>query len=92
MASKGYPGSYEKGYEIKGLEALASNPDIKVYQMGTARKDGKLVTSGGRVMMVVGKGKDLLQARDKALATVEKVGCENLFYRRDIGWRVLPVK
>ena len=89
MASKGYPGSYAKGFEIN-LPELEEG--VKIYHMGTASRDGRLVTSGGRVMMVVGKGKDLLQARDKALATVEKVGCENLFYRRDIGWRVLSVK
>ena len=89
MASKGYPGSYAKGFEIN-LPELEEG--VKIYHMGTSSKDGRLVTSGGRVMMVVGKGKDLLQARDKALATVEKVECENLFYRRDIGWRVLPVK
>ena len=89
MASKGYPGSYAKGFEIN-LPELEEG--VKIYHMGTSSKDGRLVTSGGRVMMVVGKGKDLLQARDKALAAVEKVGCENLFYRRDIGWRVLPVK
>ena len=89
MASKGYPGSYAKGFEINLPEL---DEGVKIYHMGTSSKDGRLVTSGGRVMMVVGKGKDLLQARDKALATVEKVGCENLFYRRDIGWRVLPVK
>ena len=89
MASKGYPGSYAKGFEIN-LPELEEG--VKIYHMGTASRDDRLVTSGGRVMMVVGKGKDLLQARDKALAAVEKVGCENLFYRRDIGWRVLPVK
>lgn len=89
MASKGYPGSYAKGFELNLPEL---DEGVKIYHMGTSSKDGRLVTSGGRVMMVVGKGKDLLQARDKALATVEKVGCENLFYRRDIGWRVLPVK
>ena len=89
MASKGYPGSYAKGFEIN-LPELEEG--VKIYHMGTSSKDGRLVTSGGRVMMVVGKGKDLLQARDKALAAVEKVGCDNLFYRRDIGWRVLPVK
>lgn len=89
MASKGYPGSYAKGFELNLPEL---DEGVKIYHMGTSSKDGRLVTSGGRVMMVVGKEKDLLQARDKALATVEKVGCENLFYRRDIGWRVLPVK
>ena len=89
MASKSYPGSYSKGCAIN-LPELEDG--VKIYHMGTTFRDGRLVTSGGRVMMVVGKGKDLLQARDKALAAVEKVGCDSLFYRRDIGWRVLPVK
>ena len=87
MASKGYPGSYEKGYEISGLNTLPE--DIRVFHMGTSLKDGKYFTSGGRVLMVVGSGKDLQEAHDKALAAVESIGCENLFYRRDIGWRVL---
>lgn len=87
MASKGYPGSYEKGYEIKGLDNLPEG--IRVFHMGTSCKDGQFYTSGGRVLMVVGFGEDLQQAHDKALAAVESIGCENLFYRRDIGWRVL---
>ena len=87
MASKGYPGRYEKGYEISGLDTLPE--DIRVFHMGTSLKDGKYFTSGGRVLMVVGSGKDLQEAHDKALAAVESIGCENLFYRRDIGWRVL---
>ena len=87
MASKGYPGSYDKGYEISGLDTLPE--DIRVFHMGTSLKDGKYFTSGGRVLMVVGSGKDLQEAHDKALAAVESIGCENLFYRRDIGWRVL---
>ncbi len=84
MASKGYPGDYEKGYEIN-----IPSTDCRIYHMGTALKDGKLVTSGGRVLMVVGKGNDLKEARDKALKAVESIKCDNLFYRRDIGWRVL---
>ena len=87
MASKGYPGDYEKGYEIKGLDALPEG--IRVFHMGTSNKEGKFYTSGGRVLMVVGFGADLQQAHDKALAAVESIECENLFYRRDIGWRVL---
>ncbi|MGN0189439.1 MAG: phosphoribosylamine--glycine ligase [Candidatus Cryptobacteroides sp.] len=86
MASKGYPGSYEKGYEIQ-IPQLDGN--VRVYQMGTSIKDGRLVTSGGRVLMVVGKEKTLKEARDKALSAVESIGCDGLFYRRDIGWRVL---
>ena len=87
MASKGYPGDYEKGYEINGLDALAEG--IRVFHMGTSFKDGKFYTSGGRVLMVVGFGSDLQEAHDKALAAVESIVCGNLFYRRDIGWRVL---
>ena len=87
MASKGYPGSYDKGYEISGLDALPEG--IRVFHMGTSGKDGKFYTSGGRVLMVVGFGADLQEAHDKALAAVESIGCDNLFYRRDIGWRVL---
>ena len=97
MASKGYPGHYDKGFEIKGLDALENDPDIRVYHMGTAfarpedggNCSGRIITSGGRVLMVVGSGKDLHEAHDKALKAVEQVSCDNLFYRRDIGWRVL---
>ncbi len=87
MASKGYPGDYEKGYDISNLDKLPE--DIRVFHMGTSSKEGRFYTSGGRVLMVVGSGEDLRQARDKALAAVESIECDNLFYRRDIGWRVL---
>lgn len=81
LASKGYPGKYAKGSVIEGLENVKSS----VYHMGTARKDKDLVTAGGRVMMVVGKGKTLAEARDMALADIEKIKCDNLFHRTDIG-------
>ena len=89
MASEGYPGSYGKGFPIEGLEDALSDPAVRIYHMGTAGKDGQLVTSGGRVLMVIGSGDTLLQAHDKALEAVGKIKCDNLFYRRDIGWRVL---
>ena len=89
MASKGYPGSYEKGFPIEGLEDALSDQQVRIYHMGTAVKDGMTVTSGGRVLMVIGSGDTLLQARDRALAAVDKIRCDNLFWRRDIGWRVL---
>lgn len=89
MASKGYPGSYEKGYVIEGLEDALSDPEVRIYHMGTAEKDGRIVTSGGRVLMVIGTGETLQHAHDKALEAVGKIRCGNLFYRRDIGWRVL---
>ena len=81
LASKGYPGSYEKGYAIKGLEAV----DGQIYHMGTAAKDGEIVTAGGRVMIVVCKAQTLAAAHAKANAEVAKIECENLFYRTDIG-------
>lgn len=89
MASKGYPGSYDKGFVIEGLEDALADPAIRIYHMGTAATDGGIVTSGGRVLMVVGSGDTLQQAHDKALSAVGKIKCDNLFYRRDIGWRVL---
>ncbi|MCM1177613.1 MAG: phosphoribosylamine--glycine ligase [Clostridium sp.] len=89
MASKGYPGSYEKGYTIEGFENALSDASVRIYHMGTVSKDGNIATSGGRVLMVVGTAGTLQQAHDKALAAVEKIECNNLFFRRDIGWRVL---
>ena len=89
LASKGYPGSYEKGFAIEGLDEAEALGDIRIYHMGTAMKDGKYVTSGGRVLMVVGFGEDLKSAQAHALKAVSCIRCDNLFHRRDIGWRVL---
>ena len=88
MASKGYPGDYEKGFPID-IPSEVEESGARVYHMGTSLKDGKYYTSGGRVLMVVGFGDNLQEAHDKALAAVESIKCDNLFYRRDIGWRVL---
>ena len=89
MASKGYPGPYEKGYAIDGLAEAEALGDIRIYHMGTAEKDGRLVTAGGRVLMVVGSGDSLESAHAHALKAVGCIRCDNLFYRKDIGWRVL---
>ena len=80
LASKGYPGSYDKGAEILGTENVSG----RIYHMGTKFADGKLLTNGGRVMMVVASGKDVRDARDKVYADVEKISCDNLFHRKDI--------
>ena len=80
LASNGYPGKYEKGFEISGLEKV----DAKIYHMGTAFKDGKLVTNGGRVLMLVIGGLDLADARERVYREVAKVRCDNLFHRSDI--------
>ena len=81
LASKGYPGSYDKGAVIRGTE----NVESKIYHMGTARKDGELVTAGGRVMIVVASAKTLAEAQRKAQQDVERIECDNLFHRTDIG-------
>jgi len=91
LASKGYPGKYDKGVSINNLDKALEDPDVKIYHMGTAMKDGHLVTNGGRVMMVLASGSDLMNARDKALAAADKIECDNLFLRRDIGWRVMDL-
>ena len=80
LASKGYPGAYTKGAEITGTE----NFDGLVLHMGTAVKDDKLVTNGGRVLMCIADGDDVRQAQQKAYAEIEKIHCSNLFYRKDI--------
>ena len=80
LASKGYPGAYTKGAEITGTE----NFDGLVLHMGTAVKDGKLVTNGGRVLMCIADGDDVRQAQQKAYKEIEKIHCTNLFYRKDI--------
>ena len=81
LASKGYPGDYTKGHVIRGVERVES----KVYPMGPAMKDGELVTNGGRVMFVVAEAPTLREAQQKAMEDVERIECDNLFHRNDIG-------
>lgn len=85
LASKGYPGAYEKGAEIRGLERL----DCPVYHMGTKADGERILTNGGRVLFVVGQGATLEEARRQALENVGRIDCENLFHRTDIGRRAL---
>lgn len=81
LASKGYPGDYAKGFAIRGTERVES----KIYHMGTAQKDGELVTAGGRVMIVVASAPTLQEAQAKARKEISKIECDNLFHRTDIG-------
>jgi len=88
MASEGYPVSYEKGYEITIPEDLQDS----VYVAGAALKDGKLVTSGGRVLGVTAAADTLREAVDAAYAKVDRIRFDNAYWRRDIGARALAVK
>ncbi len=81
LASKGYPGSYDKGFAIRGMERV----EAKIFHMGTAQKGDELVTAGGRVMIVVAEADTLREAQIKAEAEVAKIECDNLFHRTDIG-------
>ena len=87
MASGGYPGSYEKGYEITIPEGLSA----EVFVAGAALKEGKLVTGGGRVLGVTATADTLAEAVAKSYENVEKITFEKAFYRRDIGRRALEV-
>ena len=80
LAYKGYPGSYEKGAVIEGTDQVTA----KIYHMGTKTADGKLLTAGGRVMMVVVRGEEIHAVRDQVYAQIGKITCPNLFYRSDI--------
>jgi phosphoribosylamine--glycine ligase len=90
LASGGYPGPIEKGKEITGLaEAASSDPDVVVFHAGTTLKDGKVVTSGGRVLGVTALGATLEEARAKAYAAAELIRFEGKQLRRDIGASVI---
>ena len=85
LASGGYPVSYQKGYPISGLDSLRTEEGIYVFHAGTAFKDGRIVTSGGRVLGVTATGTDLKNARARAYEAVRKVSFEKAFCRNDIG-------
>ena len=85
LASKGYPGSYDKGFEIKGL----AEAEDTIFHMGTRAENGRIVTAGGRVLFVLGRGRDLAEAHAAAMRNVAKIECDNLFHRTDIGWQAL---
>lgn len=94
MASRGYPGPYEKGSIIRNLEeAELVSPMVKIFHAGTAfDSDGNFIASGGRVLGVTAKGKDIQEARDRAYDAVDAIDWPEGFCRRDIGWRALPSK
>jgi phosphoribosylamine--glycine ligase len=89
IASGGYPGSYETGKPIHGLKEADALEGVTVFHAGTRIQDGRVVTSGGRVLGVTGVGETFAQARDRAYAGVSKISFEGMHYRRDIGERVI---
>ena len=89
MAAKGYPGAYEKGTKIAGLDALPENASQMVFHAGTAEKEGHTIATGGRVLNVTARAATLETARDMAYKTLDQIDWPDGFCRRDIGWRVL---
>jgi phosphoribosylamine--glycine ligase len=90
MASGGYPGDYQKGITITGIDDAEQDPDVKVFHAGTAMKNGDtLVTAGGRVLGVCAMGNDLKEAQEKANTACEKIQFQGAIYRKDIGYRVM---
>lgn len=89
MASGGYPESYEKGKDIIGLDAAASDKNVVVFHAGTKYKNGSVVTAGGRVLGVTAVDASIKAARDRAYNAVEKIKFDKAFCRKDIAWRAL---
>jgi len=89
MAAKGYPGAYEKGDVIGGLEAAGAVEGVTIFHAGTKAGDGRVLASGGRVLNVSATGRDLSQARDRAYRAVDLIDWPGGFCRCDIGWRAL---
>ena len=89
MATKGYPGTYDKGSVIKGLDALPEDSKNMVFHAGTGEQDGQIVATGGRVLNVTARGDSLQEARDRAYAMIDQIDWPEGFNRSDIGWRAL---
>ncbi len=92
LATQGYPGEYDKGSEIRGLDALDETSSAMVFHAGTAQRDGRIVATGGRVLNVTARATTLAEARDRAYAMVAAVDWPEGFCRSDIGWRALPAR
>ena len=92
MASGGYPGKYETGKAIHGLEASAGLPDVQIFHAGTRRENGKIVTAGGRVLAVTALGKTVAAARELAYKAVRGIDFEGAHFRRDIALGAVGAK
>ncbi len=94
LASKGYPGNYEVGKKIFGLGKFPNreHDEVLVFHAGTEKRDDGFYTAGGRVLNVCARGKNLQEAKDKAYQAAAEIHFENIYYRRDIGFRAIGEK
>ena len=89
MAAQGYPGNYNKGSVIEGLEAAVQIEDVEIFHAGTKAEDGKILANGGRVLNICARGKTVREAQTRAYAAVDRIKWPDGFCRRDIGWRAI---
>ncbi len=89
LASRGYPETSESGRPIRGIESAEAIPGVAVYHAGTARRDGQLVTAGGRVLTVAGRGRDFAEAAVCAYSGVRQISFDGMQYRHDIGRKAI---
>ncbi|PPR18687.1 MAG: Phosphoribosylamine--glycine ligase, partial [Alphaproteobacteria bacterium MarineAlpha9_Bin7] len=89
MAAKGYPGDYEKGSEIRGLEKLDNMEDVMLFHAGTRLEDDRVISTGGRVLGVTALGSDVAEAQARAYRAIDVIDWPSGFCRRDIGWRAI---
>ena len=89
MAAKGYPGAYQKGTIIGGLDGIPEDSFHMVFHAGTTENEGKITATGGRVLNVTARGATLSEAHEKAYAMAQNIDWKDGFYRSDIGWRAL---
>jgi phosphoribosylamine--glycine ligase len=88
-SSSGYPGSYKTGFPITGLGAAAHVPGVQIFHSGSARRDGELITAGGRVLGVTAAAASLEEALARAYEAMAEIHFDGMYYRRDIGHRAL---
>jgi phosphoribosylamine--glycine ligase len=89
MASNGYPGAYQKGTVIRGLDDAGEVENVEIFHAGTAKRDGDIVATGGRVLNVTARGRTVAEAQARAYTAVDRIDWPGGFCRRDIGWRAI---
>jgi phosphoribosylamine--glycine ligase len=89
MAANGYPGAYDKGSAIEGLDSAAKLDDVEIFHAGTRADGGRILANGGRVLNISARGKSVREAQARAYAAVDKIRWPGGFCRRDIGWRAV---
>jgi phosphoribosylamine--glycine ligase len=92
MAAKGYPGDYQKGTRIEGLDDAARVDTVEIFHAGTVAKDGAILANGGRVLNVCALGATVTEAQARAYQAVDRINWPEGFCRRDIGWQAVEAE